>query len=76
FRYDYGSGSVSLPISDRTTDPATAQTLYVAADERSKLEVTLSGGECVDSMSGETFATSVQVKLAQRTFEGCGRPLH
>jgi hypothetical protein len=76
FRYDYGSGSVSLPISDRTTDPATAQTLYVAADERSKLEVTLNGGECVDSMSGETFATSVQVKLAQRTFEGCGRALH
>ena len=41
-----------------------------------ELFVTLRGGGCVDSMSGEEFETRVEVRLDGRSFPGCGQALH
>lgn len=40
-----------------------------------RLRVTLEDGLCEDTMSGETFPTTVTVRLDTQTLHGCGRAL-
>ena len=40
------------------------------------LEIIIEGVRCIDSMSGEEFASKVTIKMANRTLTGCGRALH
>ena len=74
--YDYGAAELSVPILETRADPASGSTTYVGASEAGELLVTLTGASCVDTMDDETFPTRVEVRLGERTFRGCGRPLH
>lgn len=57
-------------------NPAERMTRYEMDNGRSELELTLSGQPCTDSMSGEAFPTTVQLRIDGRTLRGCGEPLH
>lgn len=83
-----GGGSKSVFVSDygrrrdvfATTEPQNNQkagkTVYSFRNEEHALTVELEARPCQDSMSGESFETAVTVILDNRTYRGCGRPLH
>ncbi len=72
----YGEHYYSFPAVRRETMPEAAGKLrYTAALGTHRLVVLLEQGECVDTMSGERFATRVEVRLDHEIYRGCGRRL-
>ena len=41
----------------------------------SETGIIIEGKPCTDSMSGESFQTTVTLRLGEQTLEGCGRAL-
>jgi membrane-bound inhibitor of C-type lysozyme len=76
FVTNYGQGSFRFPRSDSEVDQARATTSYTARDAGHRITVRLSGAACKDSMSGESFETTVQITLEGRVYQGCGQALH
>ena len=76
FLGDYGQVYYTFPAVRRETQGSRERTRYVARIGAHQLEVTLEKGPCLDDMSGEAFETSVTVKLNNRSYRGCGKPLH
>ena len=74
--YDYGQGSLSVPITETRSDADSRTTTFSGSIGDRTLVVTLSGEGCSDTMSDETFPTRVQVEFDGRKLSGCGRPLH
>lgn len=72
----YGQVTHTSSTSERHTDPATRKTEYTAAEKGHTLSVTILGESCHDTMSGESFASTVTVVLDNKVFNGCGRALH
>ncbi len=57
-------------------DSAKQQTTYNAENAEHTLKITIIGKACQDTMSGESFASTVSVELDGILFSGCGRALH
>ncbi|NOR79651.1 MAG: hypothetical protein GQ529_02275 [Methyloprofundus sp.] len=57
-------------------DQVARKAVYKAKNEEHELSVTISGTPCQDSMSGESFESSVTVRLDGKLFNGCGKTLH
>jgi len=76
FISDYGQVYYTFPTAQRNTQSSPPRTRYVARVGGHQLEVVLEPGPCRDSMSGEAFETIVALKLNNRTYQGCGKPLH
>lgn len=76
FISDYGQVYYTFPTAQRDTQSSPPRTRYVARVGGHQLEVVLEPGPCRDSMSGEAFETIVALKLNNRTYQGCGKPLH
>ncbi len=57
-------------------DPSARTTVYKARNEWHTLSVTIIGTSCQDTMSGESFESSVTVELDDKSFNGCGKALH
>ncbi|MEM9303574.1 MAG: hypothetical protein AAGE01_15760 [Pseudomonadota bacterium] len=72
FSFDYGQRTLRVPATEPDDDTSTRTSRFVSWP----LEITIEGRPCGDAMSGEAFDTTVVVRLAERTFQGCGRPLH
>lgn len=72
---DYGQTCHEARVSGPEVDP-TGRATYAGSSDGHELVVTLRGEPCVDSMSGESFQTSVEVRLDTRVLRGCGQPLH
>jgi uncharacterized membrane protein len=53
-------------------DSQTDNIIYPFHVEESKMDIIIAEEECFDSMSGESYPYSVQVKLKDKTFYGCG----
>ena len=69
---NYGKDQKAFPYVDPREDKAARKTLFqVDANTR----VLIEGKPCRDSMSGESFDTSVTVTLGEQVFKGCGRAL-
>lgn len=68
----YGQQRETFPIPVPVSDQATRQTTYRTGD----LEILLQARTCRDSMSGESFETTVTLTRPALTLKGCGRPLH
>lgn len=76
FNYDYGASELAVPIVETHSDPETRSTTFVGRSDSAELVVTLTAETCADTMADETYPTRVSVTLGERTFLGCGRPLH
>lgn len=72
---DYGERRVRMPAPAPARDPRTGSTTYQAETDGHALNVTITEAPCADSMSGESFPTTVSVTLDGTTYQGCGRPL-
>lgn len=72
FRYDYGQQELEAPRPRRVADPDGNAIRYQAAVGKSRLEASLTGGPCTDSMSGSVYEKNVLVELDGRRFQGCG----
>jgi putative lipoprotein len=76
FVYDYGQSEVIAPAPDPLVEAGSRQATYDIQTDTYMLTVRIHGSECIDSMSGEMFESSVVVDLDGKTFQGCGRALH
>lgn len=56
-------------------DKAASKTVYKVSNKNHALSITIIGTPCQDTVSGEAFDFSVQVKLDDQLFTGCGRSL-
>lgn len=72
---DYGKRRHSFPAPADPPDPDAAQTTIRARTADHRLEVAIANRPCRDSMSGESFETTVRATLDGKTFNGCGRAL-
>lgn len=71
-RYDYGQERASVPLPPRRVDPVSGASVYAARTEAHVLEVRITPLACSDVMSGESFPSTVEVRLDGREFRGCG----
>lgn len=73
---DYGQTRIETPSAAVEEDRAAGLSRYDIETEANHLVIELRNQPCMDSMSGEQFATSVQLEVNGRSLKGCGRPLH
>ncbi|GMR17080.1 MAG: hypothetical protein BMS9Abin32_136 [Gammaproteobacteria bacterium] len=76
FVYDYGQKEVLTSAPQREVDNDRRRATYTVETEADKLQVTIVGERCSDTMSDETFESRVTVTLNDRIYRGCGRALH
>ena len=69
---NYGADTVSAPA------PAVAGSAFSfeSATDAGAVLVDVAGTPCTDSMSGESFASTVTVMVGETTYRGCGRMLN
>jgi uncharacterized membrane protein len=69
---DYGKERISLPYVKPREDKAARKSVFqIDADTN----VLIESKPCTDSMSGESFQTTVTATLGDQTYKGCGRAL-
>ena len=73
---DYGSTQHEFILPKPEIDETNRFTRYQSKDSDYELILTISGESCIDSMSGEKFASKVTVTLDEKILQGCGRALH
>jgi uncharacterized membrane protein len=73
---DYGAARYEFDTPEPVAEPNAFHTTYRTEDNSHSLTVLLESQRCRDTMSGEEFETTVTVTLDDKTFSGCGRPLH
>ena len=56
-------------------DEHSRTTVYKARTADNSIAITITGANCQDSMSGETFSATVSVVLNNTRYSGCGRAL-
>ena len=76
FITNYGSERYEFPTPKPLIDDKQAKTIYKTNNEKHNLEVMLIGKPCLDTMSDESFETTVFIKLDDKQYKGCGNALH
>jgi len=76
FTWDYGNERAEFPATQPVTDQERASSAWTSKAGDMTIEILLQALPCLDSMSGDSFETTVTVKLDGREFHGCGRALH
>ncbi len=69
---NYGQERKSLPYVEPQEDKAARKTVFALEDSTSVL---IEGKPCSDSMSGESFQTTVSITIGALVLNGCGRAL-
>ena len=69
---DYGQNKKAYPYVEPQEDKAASKTVFQIDADTSVL---IEGKACSDSMSGESFQTTVTVTASGQTLKGCGRAL-
>jgi len=70
---NYGEIKTSYPYVKPQVDRGSRQTLFQLDRE---VKIVIEGKPCTDTMSGESFATTVTISLPDASLSGCGRALH
>lgn len=70
---NYGEIKTSYPYVKPQVDRESRQTLFQLDRE---VKIVIEGKPCTDTMSGESFATTVTISLPDASLSGCGRALH
>jgi len=73
---DYGSSRYEFPLPEPETEETARRTVYRATNADHELVIVIDGRPCNDTMSDESFSTTVTVVLDGREYSGCGRALH
>ena len=73
---DYGSTQHEFRLPKPEIDKTNRITRYQSKDSDHELILMISGEACLDSMSGEGFASKATVTLDGKILQGCGRALH
>ena len=73
---NYGNNKVSFPWAEPEVNQRQMSTRYRSTGSSGNIEITVTRGTCSDSMSGEEFASKVDVTWADKILRGCGRALH
>jgi len=73
---EYGENRQQFPYAEPVTDTAQKTASYTSAANGDDIRITLWGGDCRDSMSGEVFHSQVEISWRAQTLRGCGRALH
>ena len=76
FFSNYGQDRYEFAAPKPKIDKQARITTYMTHNDANTLTVVIHGRSCRDSMSGESFASSVTVILDNTKFQGCGRALH
>jgi putative lipoprotein len=76
FVSNYGQDRHEFTTPKPKIDKQARMTTYTTYNDTNTLTVVIRGRPCQDSMSGESFATTVTVILDNTKFQGCGRALH
>lgn len=74
--YDYGASRIQAKASEPVDDQQARRSTWEAVVDGESLKIEISAVACIDSMSGEQFASTVLIYLGDRELKGCGRPLH
>ena len=75
-RFVREDGQHDMIVHAPDPDPGANPALYHGRNGDLTLVVTIEPGPCIDTMSGETFESTVTVTQDGRPYRGCGRPLH
>lgn len=73
---DYGTKTNRFKTAESIINQTSRTTTYYAQENGHILELILKGEKCLDTMSDESYETTVTVILDGKTFNGCGRALH
>ena len=73
---DYGAARYEFDTPKPVAEPDAFHTIYRTGNNSHSLTVLLESRRCLDTMSDEEFETTVTVTLDDKTYRGCGRPLH
>lgn len=76
FSYQYGNKTLDFSTSERTVDQQAHKTIYLAQENGYILSMTILGVTCQDTMSDESYESTVTVDLDGKVFKGCGKALH
>jgi uncharacterized membrane protein len=76
FISDYGESRLEAPTPEASSDAKSGLTTYDTRADGRRLEIVLEGRPCRDTMSGQTFQTTVIVRIDEKEYMGCGRALH
>ena len=76
FLADYGQSRHSFTGAEVTSATQLVTTIYERNNETDRIEVTITGTRCGDSMSDEKFPLTVSVRLNETVYRGCGKALH
>ena len=70
---NYGSEKYEFDLPEAETDAAAEMTRYRYDQTGQEMTLTISTETCQDTMSGEEFASKVEVVFNGKTLRGCGR---
>jgi putative lipoprotein len=73
---DYGQKRQQFPYNEAESDAAQRTGRYNSELNGERIEITITGKTCHDSMSGEEFSSQVEIDWREQTLRGCGRALH
>lgn len=76
FVTDYGASCYEASVGAPASETGGAATIYSGTTDGQELVVTIRYERCTDSMSGESFEGTVEVRLGDHRYRGCGQPLH
>lgn len=71
----YGAERVTTSRPPRQSGPMTGEAMYVAVTDAHRLTVRIRPGPCFDSMSGDRYASTVEVEPDGKAHRGCGEVL-
>lgn len=72
---DYGRRRYEMPAPEPEVDETARRVTFRAESRGNRLVLVLAPGPCEDTMSDETFDTTVTVTIDGETLHGCGRAL-
>lgn len=72
--YDYGESQAVFPLGTPRLGPDDRRT-YEQSTASQRLRVVIEDAICLDPMTGDAFATKVEVRLDDLTLRGCGDAL-
>lgn len=73
---DYGQNKTQFPYAEAVSDAEQKISRYRSELNGERIEITITGKSCHDSMSGEAFSSQVDIDWRGQTLRGCGRALH
>jgi len=76
FINNYGQDRYEFKSSKPLTDIATHTSEYQLQNNAHTLSITLSAKPCANTMSDQSFSSTVSIRLDNKKFTGCGQALH